>query len=67
MERIHHLADYDPVTHQPNRKLMPDRLHQNLVNSARYGRQGALMLLDLDQFKDFNVTQGHAAGDRLLQ
>ena len=67
LERIHHLAYFDPVTHLPNRKLMLDRLRQNLVNSARYGRPGALMLLDLDQFKDFNVTQGHAAGDRLLR
>lgn len=67
LERIHHLAFHDPVTHLPNRRLMLDRLRQNLVNSARHGLHGALMLLDLDHFKDFNVTQGHAAGDRLLQ
>lgn len=66
-EQIRNLAFYDPLTQLPNRRLMFDRLNQALVSSARRGRQGALMLIDLDNFKILNDTQGHELGDRLLQ
>ncbi|MBI2750063.1 MAG: EAL domain-containing protein [Burkholderiales bacterium] len=63
---IRHLAFYDPLTKLPNRRLMMDRLTQALSSSARYHRHGALMMIDLDNFKTLNDTLGHDAGDQLL-
>ncbi len=63
---IHRLAYYDPLTHLPNRRLLMDRLAQALASSARGGRHGAVIFLDLDNFKMLNDTRGHAAGDLLL-
>jgi diguanylate cyclase (GGDEF)-like protein/PAS domain S-box-containing protein len=65
-EEIEQLAYYDPLTQLPNRRLILDRLQQAQMNSERHGRQGALMLLDLDNFKVLNDTLGHDAGDQLL-
>lgn len=65
-EKIHELAFYDPLTQLPNRRLMLDRLHQALALSARNGRQGALLFVDIDNFKNLNDTKGHAVGDLLL-
>ncbi len=64
---IRHLAFYDPLTGLPNRRLLLDRLHQALLTSSRIGRQGALLFIDLDNFKTLNDTLGHDMGDRLLQ
>lgn len=66
-EEIEHLAYYDPLTELPNRRLLADRLQQALVSSGRSGRQGALLFIDLDNFKVLNDTLGHAIGDLLLQ
>ena len=65
-DKIAHLAFYDHLTELPNRRLMLDRLGQATANSARRGRHGALLLLDLDNFKTLNDTLGHAVGDQLL-
>ncbi len=65
-EQIQHLLYHDPVTGLPNRSLMLDRLRRNLARIDRYRHRAGLMVLGLDHFKDFNATQGHAAGDRLL-
>jgi diguanylate cyclase (GGDEF)-like protein/PAS domain S-box-containing protein len=65
-DEIKHLAFYDPLTRLPNRRLMIDRLRHALAGSIRHGRCGALMLLDLDNFKSLNDTLGHDAGDQLL-
>ena len=65
-EEIHQLAFFDPLTQLPNRRLLLDRLQQAIVVSLRSGRHGALLFLDLDQFKMINDTQGHAVGDLLL-
>ncbi|MDP3190001.1 diguanylate cyclase domain-containing protein [Rhodoferax sp.] len=65
-ERVHQLAFYDPLTHLPNRRLMNDRLSQALAASKRSGRHGALIFLDLDNFKLVNDTHGHDVGDALL-
>ena len=66
-EEIQHLAFYDPLTHLPNRRLLMDRLQQALASSARMGREGALLFIDLDNFKTLNDTLGHGIGDLLLQ
>ncbi|MFN9727702.1 EAL domain-containing protein [Acidovorax sp.] len=63
---INSLAYYDPLTRLPNRRLLMDRLHQALAASARHHRSGALLLLDLDNFKTLNETRGHEQGDNLL-
>ena len=66
-EEISQLAFFDPLTGLPNRRLMKDRLQQALAISARSGREGALMFIDLDNFKRVNDTLGHDKGDILLQ
>lgn len=63
---IHRLAYYDPLTHLPNRRLLTDRLGQALASSQRSGRYGALLFMDLDNFKKLNDTRGHEVGDLLL-
>jgi diguanylate cyclase (GGDEF)-like protein/PAS domain S-box-containing protein len=65
-EKIQRLAFYDPLTELPNRRLLIDRLQHALVACSRNGKLGALLLLDLDNFKDLNDTLGHDAGDQLL-
>ncbi len=66
-ETIHHLAYHDALTGLPNRVLLRDRLVQALAASQRTGGRGALMILDLDRFKDINDTLGHSMGDLLLK
>jgi diguanylate cyclase (GGDEF)-like protein/PAS domain S-box-containing protein len=65
-EEIQHLAFYDPLTRLPNRRLLLDRLQQALTSCARSGKQGALLFIDLDNFKIINDTLGHDKGDLLL-
>lgn len=65
-EQIKHLAFYDPLTQLPNRRMLNDRLAMAMAGSKRSGLYGAVMLLDLDNFKPLNDEQGHAAGDLLL-
>ncbi len=65
-EHLKNLAFYDALTELPNRRLLLDRLVQALASCARSGRQGALMFLDLDNFKPLNDEYGHDVGDLLL-
>lgn len=65
-DQIRYLAFYDPLTHLPNRRLMLDRLGHALTSSARHHQHGALILIDLDNFKTLNDTLGHDVGDQLL-
>ena len=63
---IHHLAFYDPLSQLPNRRLLLDRLRQGIAAGARNHTGGALMFIDLDNFKTLNDTKGHGIGDLLL-
>lgn len=63
---IEHLAFYDPLTELPNRRLLVDRLQQALTGSARKHWKGAVLFIDLDNFKLINDTLGHDMGDKLL-
>ncbi len=65
-ERIQSLAFSDPLTGLANRRLLLDRLQQALVAGIRHRRHGALLLIDLDNFKTLNDTLGHHQGDLLL-
>jgi diguanylate cyclase (GGDEF)-like protein/PAS domain S-box-containing protein len=64
--QIRYLAFYDPLTRLPNRRLMLDRMAHALATSERSRRSGALIFIDLDNFKALNDTRGHAIGDQLL-
>jgi diguanylate cyclase (GGDEF)-like protein/PAS domain S-box-containing protein len=66
LQEIHQIALYDPLTKLPNRRLFHDRLEQALSACQREARYGALMFLDLDNFKPLNDTYGHEIGDILL-
>ncbi len=66
-ERIQELAFFDQLTGLPNRTLMLDRLRQAMAASSRNGSHGALLFIDLDNFKTLNDTLGHDTGDLLLQ
>jgi diguanylate cyclase (GGDEF)-like protein/PAS domain S-box-containing protein len=65
--KIEQLAFYDPLTQLPNRRLLNDRLKQALAFSVRRRVHGAVLFLDLDDFKTLNDTQGHDIGDILLK
>ena len=64
---IEYLAFYDPLTDLPNRRLLMDRLQKALASSTRRQLLGALMFIDLDNFKSLNDTVGHYHGDCLLK
>lgn len=61
------MAFYDPLTNLPNRRLLKDRIHQASLNAQTLGQVCALILLDLDHFKEVNDTLGHNEGDELLR
>jgi diguanylate cyclase (GGDEF)-like protein len=65
-ERLERLAYYDPLTGLANRALFHREINDVLTRCARTGSSAALLLLDLDHFKEVNDSLGHAAGDELL-
>ncbi len=65
-DQVRHLAFNDGLTHLPNRRLLSDRLGRALGASKRHHCFGALMFLDMDNFKELNDAHGHAVGDLLL-
>jgi diguanylate cyclase (GGDEF)-like protein/PAS domain S-box-containing protein len=66
-EQIELLVYYDPLTNLANRRLLKDRLHTALMSSSRHNRHGALLFIDVDNFKTLNDTLGHNMGDLLLK
>ena len=67
IEHNQYLALHDELTGLPNRRLFQDRLSSALERAKRTGNKVALLLIDLDRFKQVNDTFGHHAGDRVLE
>jgi diguanylate cyclase (GGDEF)-like protein len=65
-QKIKEFAFYDSLTQLPNRRLLDDRLEQAIAACKRSGRYGAVLFLDLDNFKPLNDKYGHKAGDLFL-
>jgi diguanylate cyclase (GGDEF)-like protein/PAS domain S-box-containing protein len=65
--RIQHMALHDSLTGLPNRTLLQDRLTQAIARAQRTHKHVAVLLLDLDRFKNVNDSFGHSFGDRLLE
>ncbi len=63
---IWHQANFDALTGLPNRRMLRDRLEQDLTRTQQAGQQLAVMFIDLDHFKEVNDTLGHGQGDALL-
>ena len=65
-ERLRHMADHDGLTGLYNRRRFEQELDRHIVHGRRYGVDGALLVIDLDGFKQVNDGHGHRAGDRVL-
>lgn len=64
---LQHQALHDALTGLPNRTLIQDRLHQAILAAQRHNESFALLMMDLNRFKEINDTLGHHVGDRVLQ
>jgi len=65
-EQLSHMAYHDPLTGLPNRRFLTEYLKKSLAACSRHNLRGALLLIDLDNFKQINDNYGHDAGDALL-
>lgn len=66
-EKISHSAQHDFLTDLPNPIMLRDRIENAITLARRHGKQGAVLFIDLDRFKDINDARGHTIGDKLLQ
>jgi diguanylate cyclase (GGDEF)-like protein len=67
LEEFTHLANHDLLTGLLNRRRFEEELASRLAEARRFGTHGALLVIDIDHFKQINDTLGHAAGDRMLR
>ena len=65
-ERLRHIADHDALTGLYNRRRFEEEIDRHITHGRRYGMDGALLVIDLDRFKQVNDGHGHRAGDRVL-
>tara|TARA_R110002167_G_scaffold101150_4_gene263764 strand:- start:1618 stop:4743 length:3126 start_codon:yes stop_codon:yes gene_type:complete len=63
---LEHRSNHDPLTQLPNRNLLNDRLQQALIYSQRHAHKSAILIVDLDRFKNINDSLSHEVGDRLI-
>lgn len=66
-QQLHQLSHFDPLTGLPNRRQLQERLKVALMAAEPNGQEGAILFIDLDNFRDLNDDQGHEVGDQLLQ
>jgi PAS domain S-box-containing protein len=66
-EKIRELANFDSLTHLPNRRFFRDQFNESLARAAASGTQVAVLFVDIDRFKQINDTLGHEIGDQLLR
>lgn len=66
-QHIRHLAQHDPLTDLPNRTVFSERLSAVLAEARRRGGSAAVLMIDLDRFKEINDVHGHLAGDRVIR
>ena len=64
--QLQFMANHDPLTGLPNRRKLEQELKRHVAQVKRYGPEGALLVLDVDHFKQVNDTLGHNAGDELI-
>jgi diguanylate cyclase (GGDEF)-like protein len=66
-KQLEQMAYYDPLTDLPNRRLLEKLIKREIASMRRYGHETAIVILDIDNFKNINDTYGHPVGDNMLR